>query len=237
MDVYGKALLDFYTTGHAETLWLNNSYGEPEEMPVDVFFRKKNEMPQLELIAMRMCRGSILDIGAGAGSHALALQRDGKDVTAIDVSEGCVEVMKKRKVKKALQGDVFRYKGRKFDTLLLLMNGIGLCGTVNGFNDFLRHIPALLAPGGQVIFDSSDIRYLYDDLDMPASAYYGEISYQYTYKGEKGSWFNWLYLDQDLLKKLANAAGWNCEILFDDGEDQFLVQLTLKTDEKEASYL
>ncbi|PST84933.1 SAM-dependent methyltransferase [Pedobacter yulinensis] len=230
MDVFSKALLDFYTTGRGDTLWLNNSYGEPEEMPVDVFFRGKGDMPEIERIALRMCRGSVLDIGAGAGSHALVLQRDGLQVTAIDIAPGAVEIMKKRKVKRAFEQDIFQYTGERFDTLLLLMNGIGLCGSVNGFLDFLRHAAQLLAPGGQLLFDSSDIRYLYDDLPMPGSSYYGEIAYQYNYKGEKGPWFNWLYLDRVLLQTLSAGNGWDCKLVYDDGEDQFLARLTRKSD-------
>lgn len=235
MDVFSKALLDFYNRGQADTLWLNNSYGEPEEMPVDVFFRGKSDMPELEKIALKMCRGHVLDIGAGVGSHALALQRSGVTVTAIDLAAGAVEIMNKRKVKQVRQADVFKFNEDKYDTLLLLMNGIGLCGSVGGFNAFLAHARTLLTPGGQLIFDSSDIRYLYEDVPLPATGYYGEIAYQYVYKGEKGAWFNWLYLDQDLLKSLAAANGWDCSIVFDDGEDQYLARLTLSENEQGTS--
>lgn len=126
MDIYGQALQDFYNQQSAEKLWLNNTYGEPEEMPVEVFFRDKEEMPEAELLALQLCRGKILDIGAGAGSHALILQERGFDVTALEISPGAANIMQKRGVKTVLQQDIFQYKTEKFDTLLLLMNGIGL---------------------------------------------------------------------------------------------------------------
>lgn len=226
MDVFGKALNDIYRTGEADTLWLHNSYGEPEEMPVDFFFRDDEDMPVLELQALQLCNGKVLDIGAGVGSHALLLQAFNIDVTAIDISEAAVSIMKDRGVKKAFVQDIFTYQER-FDTILLLMNGIGLTGTLPGFKDFLIRIKNLLNPGGQLIFDSSDIAYLYEDTARPLNQYYGEVSYQYEYKGEKGNWFNWIYVDEETIKSVSKETGWNCEIIFDDGEDQYLVKLTL----------
>lgn len=228
MDVFGKALTDFYKTGEADTLWLHNSYDEPEEMPVDFFFRDDEDMPVLELQALQMCKGKVLDIGAGVGSHALVLQAFNVDVTAIDISEAAVKIMSDRGVKKALHQDIFNYK-EKFDTILMLMNGIGLTGTLPGFKDFLIKLKSLVNPDGQVLFDTSDIAYLYEDLPKPQNQYYGEVSYQYEYKGVKGNWFNWLYIDQQTLEEIAKETGWTSEIVFDDDEDQYLVRLVLST--------
>ncbi|MFC4212217.1 class I SAM-dependent methyltransferase [Pedobacter lithocola] len=229
MDIFGKALTDFYKTGEAEILWLNNSYGEPEEMPVDFFFRDDEDMPVMELQALQMCEGTVLDIGAGVGSHALVLQAFRVDVTAIDISKSAVDIMKGRGVEKALLQDVFTLNA-KFDTIIMLMNGIGLTGTLLGFKEFLIKLKDLINPGGQVLFDTSDISYLYDGLEKPIDKYFGEVSYQYEYKGEKGEWFNWLYVDVETVHKIAMETGWLSEVIFDDDEDQYLVKLTLKFD-------
>ncbi|RYY07402.1 MAG: class I SAM-dependent methyltransferase, partial [Sphingobacteriaceae bacterium] len=207
--------------------WINNNYGEPEEMPVEVFFREQTDMPEAELLALHLCRGNILDIGAGAGSHALVLQERGFNVTALEISAGAAELMKKRGVKTVLQQDIFQYKTEKFDTLLLLMNGIGLAGNLAGLNRFLQHAKQLLLPGGQLLFDSSDLTYLYEDLPLPQNKYYGEISYQYQYKNQQSDWFNWLYIDQKTLLKTALQNGWNCDILYEDDMDLYLAKLTL----------
>jgi len=227
MDVFGKALTDIYRNGEAEPLWLHNSYGEPEEMPLDFFFRDDEDMPVLELQALHMCKGRVLDIGAGVGSHALLLQAFNIDVTAIDISEDAVKIMKDRGVKKAFLQDIYTYQ-EKFDTIFMLMNGIGLTGTLAGFKDFLVQVKALLNPGGQLLFDSSDISYLYENMPKPANQYYGEVSYQYEYQNKKGNWFNWVYLDKDTVISIAEHTGWDTELVFDDGEDQYLFKLTLK---------
>jgi predicted TPR repeat methyltransferase len=224
MDVFGRALTDQLLHAEAETLWLHNSYDEPEEMPLDIFFRTPEEMPEMELIALDLCRGKILDIGAGAGSHALLLQKQNKDVTAMDISPAAVKIMEERGVKKTLLADINQYSSERYDTLLMLMNGIGLTGSLEGFKSFLKHAESLLTEKGQLIFDTSDIAYLYEDIDRPLH-YYGQVSYQYEYKGQKSDWFDWLYLDQHTLLSTAAACGWNCEIVFEDEQDQYLARL------------
>jgi SAM-dependent methyltransferase len=225
MDVFGLALTDQFLYGKAEVLWLHNSYDVPEEMPLDIFFRTAEEMPEIELMALELCRGKILDIGAGAGSHALLLQAQGQHVTAMDISPAAGRIMQQRGVLKVLAADINSYHAEQFDTLLLLMNGIGLTCTLEGFRSFLNHAQTLLRAGGQLIFDSSDIAYLYEEKVYTGTGYYGEVSYQYEYKGQKGDWFNWLYLDQETLKATSIACGWTCEILFDDDQDQYLARL------------
>ena len=227
MDVFGEALKDQYTKPPSETLWVHNSYDEPEEMPVDIYFRDESEMPDLELKALELCRGKILDVGAGVGSHALVLQNRGFDVTGMDISASAVSIMTQRGLKKAVEGNILKYKEDTFDTLLFMMNGIGLTGTIKGLTTFLKEVKSLLKPDGQLIFDSSDLSYLYQEVAFPLSGYYGEVSFRYEYKSVKGSWFKWIYVDQQTLKSLAEKQGWKVEIVFEDDQDQYLARLSL----------
>lgn len=227
MDVFGEALKDQYTKPPSETLWVHNSYDEPEEMPVDIYFRDESEMPDLELKALELCRGKVLDVGAGVGSHALVLQSRGFDVTGMDISASAVEIMNQRGLKKAVEGNILKYKEDTFDTLLFMMNGIGLTGTIKGLTTFLKDVKLLLKPDGQLIFDSSDLSYLYQEVSFPLSGYYGEVSFRYEYKSVKGSWFKWIYVDQQTLKSLAEKQGWKVEIVFEDDQDQYLARLSL----------
>jgi len=227
-DVLGQAIWDYYHKTAPGKLWIHNTYGPKEEMPVEVYFRGGADLPELELLAIEQCRGKVLDIGAGAGSHALLLQQKDLDVTAIDISTKAVEVMKLRGVEEVLESDIFLYMQGRFDTLLLLMNGIGLTGTVAKLRLFLQHAKKLLLPGGQLIFDSSDIAYLYEGELPKGENYYGELMYEYAYKGKKSGWFGWLYIDKLMLAKIAEQEGFDMELLFDDEDDQYLVKLTIK---------
>nr|WP_294944887.1 class I SAM-dependent methyltransferase [uncultured Mucilaginibacter sp.] len=223
-DVYGQALWDYFKSTKPAKLFIYNKYGPKEEMPLDIYFREEAEMPNLELLALGKCYGRVLDIGAGAGSHALLLQQGGFDVAAMDISGRAVDIMKERGVKHAFKQDIFTYSGQKYDTLLLLMNGIGLTGNIEKLRVFLQHTKQLVKPGGQLLFDSSDIAYLYEGYP-PAGNYYGELWYQYAYKGQKTDWFQWLYIDAGTLIEVAAEEGWATEILDEDDMDGYLAKL------------
>lgn len=228
MDIYGKALKDEFYGVKSETLWLHNSYDEPEIMPVDIFYRDWDDMPELEHIAIHNCKGSVLDVGAGTGSHTLVLQQNPKlDVFALDNSPSACEIMRLRGVKNVIETNFPDKSLGKHDTLLFMMNGIGITGTMKGLKKFLQEARKYLNPGGQLLFDSSDIAYLYDQgIELPLKHYYGEVQYQYEYKSQKGNWFKWLFIDPSALKSLAKETGWKMEILFEDGNDQYLARFT-----------
>ncbi|SEM93490.1 Ubiquinone/menaquinone biosynthesis C-methylase UbiE [bacterium A37T11] len=225
-DVFGEALMDHFLQKPPEKLVLHTSYDEDEEMPITEFFRSSDEMDELEDIALALCDGTVLDVGAGAGTHSLLLQEKGVTVTALEISSLACDVMKRRGVKDVNQADIFSYSGSRYDTLLFLMNGIGLAGSINGFVQLLRHCQILLKPNGQILFDSSDISYLYADGLPKPSGYFGEITYQYEYKGHKGAPFQWLYLDQETLISVAQTEGWVIQVVFEDENDQYLTRLS-----------
>lgn len=225
-DVLGLALWDYYYHLAPKKLWIYNTYGPKEEMPVATYFRNKDNMSDIELKALEHCKGTVLDIGAGAGSHALWLQDKGLEVTAMDTSAKAVAVMQARGVKNAVQQDIFTAPPTLYHTLLMLMNGIGLTANLAGLQNFLTLAKQFLHPGGQLLFDSSDVAYLYEKGIPDLNHYYGEIQYQYAYKRQKTDWFTWLYIDQQTLIPIAQAAGWQTEILMVDEYDQYLARLT-----------
>jgi SAM-dependent methyltransferase len=223
-DILGQAMTAYYQRKSAAKLWVNNRYGPREEMPVKIYFRNSNDMPELEWVALQQCRGKILDIGAGAGSHALALQQLGQQVTALDISPKLTDLMTKRGVKKVLCKDFFDLRSGKYDTLLLLMNGIGLASDLDGLRRFLKKARKLLRPGGQLLFDSSDIAYLYGGNPPKGPDYYGAIFYQYEYRRQRSPWFQWLFIDRKTLRKIAAEEGWTVEHIFDAGREHYLVR-------------
>ncbi len=224
-DPLGQAIADYFYQNAPAKLWIHNTYGPKEEMPVAAYFRNAQQMPALEHSALQICRGKILDIGAGAGSHALWLQQQGAAITALEISALSCRVMQQRGIQKIIQQDIFAYTGETFDTLLLLMNGIGLCGSLDSLRRFLQHAGTLLNPGGQLLFDSSDVAYVYKDHFPNLKEYYGEIAYRYEYKRKKTDWFKWLYVDRHTLAAVAAAEGWRYEYITEDENGQYLARL------------
>lgn len=229
-DPMGRAIADFHMTGKADRLRVFSPVFEEDEMPLPTLFRKYEDMPEIERIALDMAIGKTLDVGAGAGCHSLVLQEKGIDVTAIDISPLSVETMKKRGVKNVKEQDFFTLEG-EFDTILMLMNGIGIVGTLDRLPKFFRHLDKILAPGGQLLCDSSDISYVFMDeegmIDISKEmVYYGEHSFWMQYKDTIGEPFDWLYIDADTLKQNAERNGYALEVVAEGEHYDYLARIT-----------
>ncbi|HSI91466.1 MAG TPA: hypothetical protein VK927_10150, partial [Adhaeribacter sp.] len=138
---------------------------------------------------------------------------------------------RRRGLKEAVQADIWQFEPAvKFDTILLLMNGIGLAGTLESLEQFLCHLADMLQPGGQILLESADILYMFEAedgsvlLDLNA-AYYGEVQYQMAFNRRKGPSFPWLFLDFGLLEEYAAKAGLATEMLLMGPEGQYLARL------------
>ena len=233
-DPLGLALRDYWHHGKADArITVHSSITGEEFIPAAYLFRDATTLPGLEQIALDSCRGKVLDAGAGAGSHALLLQERGLAVTALDLSPGAVALMRERGVADAQLVDLFAFHEGGYDTLLMLMNGIGIAGTLAGLDRLLEHAKTLLAPGGQLLCDSTDILYMFQEDDGSVwidlnGDYYGEVTYQMEYEGAAGAPFGWLFVAPEILADHAEARGYTCEIVAADDNDQYLARLTLK---------
>ena len=229
-DPMGSAIADFHKTGKAARLRVFSPMFDEDEIPVTTLFRNTDEMPAIEQEALKAAHGSILDVGGGAGCHSLALQAMGKAVTAIDISPLAVVTMRERGVKDVREQDFFTLDG-SYDTILMLMNGIGIVGTLRRLPDFFLQVDRLLAPGGQLLCDSSDICYIFEDEDgiidlTGVEGYYGELTYQMQYRNVKGEPFPWLFIDPETLREQAALHGFDCEILARGEHYDYLARIT-----------
>ena len=236
-DLFGKAILDYQTNNAPEDLITETTISEEDEMSVAYLFRSYKEMPILEQKALQLARGKILDVGCGAGIHSLYLQNEKKlDIHSIDISKNAVAACKLRGLKNVQVQNILEIDSNssvnKFDTILLLMNGTGIFGTLKNTSQYLQKLKNLLNPGGQILIDSSDIIYMFDaDEDgayqIPANGYYGELQFTVSYKGEKEDSFPWLYLDYNTLQNAAFANELQCELIIEGEHYDYLARLTV----------
>ncbi|HRP52145.1 MAG TPA: class I SAM-dependent methyltransferase [Fluviicola sp.] len=229
-DPIGEAIQEYATKRKPEDIIVSSDICEDDIIPLEVLFRKYDEMPQIEKLALSFAKGKILDVGAGAGVHAMHLQDLGYNVTCIDVSEGAVNYLKKCGLN-AFKQNFFSLSNQKFDTIFMLMNGIGIAGKLSNLERTLLHAKSLLNKGGSILCDSSDIRYLYEDEDGSLwvdlnTEYYGNFRFQMKYKKEKGPWFDWLYVDFDNLFQAAKKVGLKATRIHEE-DDHYLAKLTL----------
>lgn len=229
-DIFGKALLDYHSGNYTEDIITSTSISGEDILPLPYLFRDFDDMPEIEQKALKLAKGKVLDVGCGSGSHSLYLQNKGLNVKAIDISKGAIEVAKQRGVLHA-EIKALLNETNTFDTILLLMNGTGIFQELKQLSKYLKHLKNLLNPNGQILIDSSDIKYMYEDEDGGLwidtnSNYYGELDYFISYKGEKEFPMKWLYIDFDTLKLACESVGLECELILEGEHFDYLAHLS-----------
>lgn len=231
-DPLGQSIYNYSFYNDNTPVIVTSNVVDDEDLPPEYFFREFNDMPLLERIALKKCKGKVLDVGAGAGCHSLYLQNNGIDVTAIELSSLCCEVMHKRGIKKVVNSNVYSYQNEKFDSIILLMNGIGISGSLKQLSSLLKHLKSLLNNDGVILLDSSDLIYLFQEddgsviFDLNSKKYYGEIDYQIKYKNIIGEPFSWIFTDSVMLEDVAKKNGFRTEVIEYGPHYDYLARLT-----------
>jgi 2-polyprenyl-3-methyl-5-hydroxy-6-metoxy-1,4-benzoquinol methylase len=170
-------------------------------------------MDAVDRAALELARGRVLDVGAGAGAHALPLVDSGLDVTAIEILPELTQILRERGVKRARHASVWTFRARRsYDTVLALMNGTSLAGTIARLEPLLERLRELVSPDGQLLIDSTEMD--------PA-----ELDYQLEYRGQKGPPFPQLFVGERTLKREARKAGWKMRVVASEGS-RYLARLT-----------
>jgi SAM-dependent methyltransferase len=232
-EPHQAAMWSYHRGDHDAVIVVYDDF-ERDEVPVSYFFRSPDQFPELENRALDLCRGRVLDVGAGSGCHSLALQDRGLEVTAIEILPDLVDILRERGVRDVRLATWMDVDAGRFDTVFMMMNGLGLAETLGGLREFLKHARRLLGPGGQILADSIDVRVRMDreaagtgTLERPDGRYVGELHFQLEFEGRKGPPFGQLYVDPETLGRYALEAGWGCEVLLAPDEyGHFLARLT-----------
>lgn len=228
---YERVMQDYFRGNRNATIVVYDDF-ERDEAPIAYFFRGEADFSPVDRVAVEQCRGRVLDVGAGAGCHSLALQARGIEVVALEVMAGVARIARERGVQDVRPQSIFDFGEPGFDTILMMMNGIGISETLDGLGLLLDHARRLLRPGGQVLADSCDLR-IWDAAGRPDGTqlyredgrYVGELHIQLEYQGEKGPPFQQLYADPDTLTRIARTNGWMAEVIA-TADPAYLARLT-----------
>lgn len=221
-DIFGEAFMAYQLNGDDEAIQVSIDGLPQDPLPPSYFFRKYAQMPILEKKALELATGEILDVGAAAGCHSIALQDMQKSVTALEISNKAADVCRLRGVKQVIAADFFLFKEKKFDTILLLMNGLGMGQTVDGTKKLIAHAASLLNDGGCILGDTSDITYFGEPDDN--SSYFGEVFFELEWKDMQSA-FEWIYPDPNLLKAICEELNLHFEIVARGKHNDFLVKI------------
>lgn len=231
MNPFARALHDYHAGDQSAEFIIERNDGFRECVPASLFFAKEN-FPELEARALDLCQGRILDVGAAAGRHSLELARRGFRVTSLDVLPELESLLGEAGAERIVISDILAFEGGPFETLLMLMNGIGMAGTPDGLVRFLRHARQIVSPGGQILCDSLDVtvtaepaHIAYRQRNITEGRAPGQQTFTITCDGVTGEIFHWLHLDFDSLNRACAENGWASELVASEANGHYLCRI------------
>jgi len=226
---FAAAMRRYFAGDTSANIVVYNDFRERDEYTMAYFYREPTEFPPLEQTAIELCRGTVLDVGAGSGCHSLALEARGLVVTALEISRELVAIMRARGVSNVRCCDIYDFESDPFDTVLMLMNGLEVAGTLVGLERLLSSMHRLVKPNGQILADSTDLRAAYGTgpgrMLREDGRYVGELVMQIEFEGERGAPLPRLYVDPDALEEYAGHYGWECVVVCQNDTGGYLAQL------------
>ena len=222
MELFARALTQFYETGRAD-LRIERDDGYLRREDVSWYFTTWRDFPAHERAALKFARGCALDIGCGAGRHALYLQRRGLRVTALDVSPRVVELARTRGVKDARVADVCKplpFRDGAFDTVLLFGNNLGIGGTLSKFRAILRELHRVTSPRGRILATTrqpsttNPVHRAYLQNNLARGRALGQLRFRLVSDGKRGAWFDLLLLAPTDLMQIAAKEKWELTNVF-----------------------
>jgi SAM-dependent methyltransferase len=231
MNPFARALCDFHSGSSDASFVIRRDDGFEQRVSAAAFFKIGN-YPPLESRALEECYGKILDIGSAAGRHSLELVRRGLDVTSLDILPEVKGIMNDRGLSEIVIADVFQFHGARFDTLLMLMNGIGITGNSVGLIQFLQHAHDLIVPGGQILCDSIDVgvtedpRHIaYREHNLALGRSLGQQTFTMEHDSEDSIRFDWLHIDFQSLSDACEITGWTPTLLSEMEDGHYVCRL------------
>ena len=221
-DPLGTMLLDYLKGNKTAFLHVWSDTFDMWQMMGRTMFRSYDEMDDLEKHALSLCRGKVLDVGGGSGCHSHYLQQQNIAVEAIDISPGCIDVMKQRGIRDVFHTNLFSLNNLEYDTILMLMNGLGICGSLYGCNLFLQFVKNILSDSGQVLAESTAIEV---PNNLSPDDYHGETEFVMQYREIKSDPFPWIYVDYPTFEALVHYNNLNCAKLFESDDGRYLVKI------------
>jgi SAM-dependent methyltransferase len=202
MDLFGEAL-KAYALGNRSKFYFKEPSGKISECDLKRYFRSVNQLSRLEKKLISLSRGDILDIGCGTGNYIPLLTRRGK-VLGIDISKNVIDAAGMMGHKNCIVADIFNFPTkRKFDTITLLGNNLGIAGSVGREKKLLKILSSLLKSDGQIlaiIRRLPDKKYLATRLNP-------------IWKNKIGPKFGWIHFNIDFLSDLCRRGGLHLKVL------------------------
>jgi SAM-dependent methyltransferase len=231
-DAFGQEMLAYFNgKDDYEIVERDDGYMSVSSGP-RAYFAGYGEWPEYERKAMEYADGSVLDVGCGAGRHALYLQQKGLDATGIDNSPLAIKVCKLRGLKKAKTmsiTDVGRFRSGSFDTILLMCGNFGLLGNPRKAKAVLKEFRRITSPQALIIasctdpYKTSDRDNLeYHRLNRRRGRLPGQIRIRVRFKKYIGEWLEYLFASKMEMERILKGTGWKITEIIESGESRYI---------------
>jgi len=226
-DAFGRALHAYALGRRDAATIIERDDGLLDVDPCAGYFAPAEDWPERQRKVMALARGRVLDIGCGAGRHALYLQARGHEVVGIDESPLAVALCRERGLRhsKVLRVTKVAAGMGRFDTLLMLGNNFGLFGNPRRGRWLLRRLSCLCGQGARLIAESLDLRKTDDPVHLAYHARNrqrgrppGQVHIRVRYRQYVNPWFEYWLAAREEMVALTEGTGWVVnQVIADNG--------------------
>ena len=235
-DAYGHLIADYYDgkTDALEIVEREDGFITASPVHPQIYFAEYPDWPAHQQCALASATGRVLDIGSGAGRHALYLQARGHEVLGIDNSPLAIQLCRRRGLQQAEVLPITRVSAALglFDTVLLMGSNFGLCGTFKRARWLLKRFGSLTPATGTIIAETRDP---YATADADHLAYHqwnrergrmgGQIRIRVRYRQYATPWFDYLFVSKSEMAEILHGTGWTVERYLDGDSPVYIVIL------------
>jgi SAM-dependent methyltransferase len=234
-DPFGEALWDFYNDGDGLMV------DERDDGYVDIdsagkYFENYKNWDKYEKKAIKYAKGSVLDIGCGAGRHALYLQKKKRDVLGIDTSALAIKLCLARGLNKALImsiDEIGKFDPETFDSIVLMGSNWGLLGSLARGKELLKKMHKITKPKGRIIavtqnphLTKNKVHKDYHKLNRSRRRLPGQVKIRVRFGKQVTDWFDYLFVSQPELERMIKGTGWQVKKYLDSENSSYAVILT-----------
>lgn len=221
-DAYGHALSDYLRRRgkSREIIERDDGYVDVPVIGREMYFADYTHWPIHHRRAMRYAKGRVLDVGCGAGRHALYLQRRGLDVLGIDVSPHAVAVCRRRGLRGVRVMSTTRVSSAlgTFGSVLMLGNNFGLLANRVRGRWLLRRLHSITDPDARIIAESVDpyltdnpFHLAYHRRNRQRGRMAGQLRIRVRYQKYATPWFDYLIVSRTEMAAMLRGTGWAVE--------------------------
>lgn len=218
-DAYGQALLHYLRSWSSQYI-VERSDGYIDILETGTYFQSYEEWSKYEKEAMKYVKGRILDLGCGAGRHALYLQNKDFDVLGTDISPLAIEVCKERGLKNAevVSIDDTHYEANSFDTILMMGNNFGLFGNFGKARSLLKIFHYMTSKDAVILACSNDVyktsyplHLEYQESNRKRGRISGQINMRVRFRQYATHWYDYLMVSQEEMEDILKGTGWKIQ--------------------------